>query len=68
MKLDLITNATLVDRAIKFITEKQHTKKEKLESSQKEEEEDNNNESKEPNYNEDTQGEEEQEKETGEIA
>jgi hypothetical protein len=63
MKLDLLTNATVVDDAIRFVSEKS---KERMKSS------DNTNEkekeSKEPDYDEDKdQIEEEQEEEAGEI-
>jgi hypothetical protein len=57
MKLDLLTNATVVDDAIRFVTSKTN---EKIKSS--------NDESNEPDYNEDKdQLEEEQEEETGET-
>jgi hypothetical protein len=59
MKLDLLTNATVVDDAIKFVCQKF---KEKLKSFS------SNEESKEPDYDEDRdQLEEKQEEETGEI-
>ena len=56
-----MTNVVVIIDAVKFIMEKYHTEKEKLESSQKEgEEEEENSKSKEPDYNEDTEGEEKQ--------
>jgi Trp operon repressor len=63
MKLDLLTNATVVDDAIRFVYQKSKGK-EKLKSSSG----NSNEESKEPDYDEDKdQLEEEQEEETGEI-
>jgi hypothetical protein len=63
MKLDLLTNATVVDDAIRFVSQK--SKEEKPPSSSSDED---LNESNEPDYNEDKdQPEEEQEEETGEI-
>jgi predicted transcriptional regulator len=63
MKLDLLTNATVVDDAIRFVSQKS---KEKLKSASNSNE--NDKESKEPDYDEDKdQLEEEQEEETGEI-
>jgi hypothetical protein len=63
MKLDLLTNATLVDDAIRFVSPK--PKENKPHSSSKDEDE---NESNEPNYDEDkNQLEEEQEQGTGET-
>jgi predicted transcriptional regulator len=62
MKLDLLTNATVVDDAIRFVS--YHNFKWKLKSSSSS----NNEESKEPDYNEDKdQLEEKQEEEIGEI-
>jgi hypothetical protein len=64
MKLDLLTNATVVDDAIRFVSDKT---KENLKSSSSDRNEDEK-ESKEPDYDEDKdQLEEEQEEETGEI-
>ena len=61
MKLDLLTNATVVDDAIRFVSQKL---KEKIKSST----EDDKEESKEPDYDEDKdQLEEEQEEKTGET-
>ncbi|MFL6400198.1 MAG: hypothetical protein ACJ72J_11560 [Nitrososphaeraceae archaeon] len=63
MKLDLLTNATVVDDAIRFVADKSKDK-EKMESSDSNDKEESN----EPDYNEDEdQLEEEQEKETGEM-
>jgi hypothetical protein len=80
MKLDLLTNATVVDDAIRFVSESEKSKgKDKEEqvkssscsSSDSSGNEDDNKESKEPDYNEDEksdkQGEEKQEEQTGEI-
>lgn len=62
MKLDLLTNATVVDDAIRFLSSKS---KWSIKSSTEGDEE----EAKEPDYNEDKdQPEEEQEEETGEVA
>jgi hypothetical protein len=62
MKLDLLTNATVVDDAIRFVST---MSKENIKSSNSNE---GDKESKEPDYNEDEdQLEEEQEEETGEI-
>jgi hypothetical protein len=64
MKLGLLTNATVVDDAIRFIAS--NKLKEKLKSSSNE---DDKEESREPDYDEDEdQLEEEQEKQTAEIA
>jgi hypothetical protein len=64
MKLDLLTNATVVDDAIRFVSDRSKDK-EKLRPSSNSDE----NESNEPDYNEDKdQLEEEQEGEAGEIA
>ncbi|MFL6356923.1 MAG: hypothetical protein ACJ71C_10255, partial [Nitrososphaeraceae archaeon] len=66
MKLDLLTNATVVDDAIRFVSDRSKDK-EKLRPSSNSDE--NENESNEPDYNEDKdQLEEEQEGEAGEIA
>jgi hypothetical protein len=65
MKLDLLTNATVVDDAIRFVSEKS---KEKLTSSANDSEHDNKEESHELDYDEDKdQLEEEQEEEIGET-
>jgi DNA-binding MarR family transcriptional regulator len=66
MKLDLLTNATVVDDAIRFVSDRS---KEKLKaSSSSNNDEHQKEESKEPDYNEDRdQLEEEQEEETGKI-
>ena len=64
MKLDLLTNATVVDDAIRFVSQKSS---EKLKSSGTSDE-DRKEESREPDYGEDQdQLEEEQEEETGEV-
>jgi hypothetical protein len=64
MKMDLLTNATVVDDAIRFVSQKS---KEKLKSSSNDNEEDKE-ESNELNYAEDRdQLEEDQEEKTGEI-
>jgi hypothetical protein len=61
MKLDLFTNATVVDDAIRFVSSKT---KEKIKSSTEGDKEESN----EPDYKEDTdQLEEEQEEDTGET-
>jgi hypothetical protein len=66
MKLDLLTNATVVDDAIRFVSS--NKSKEKLKSSSNNNDEDKK-ESKEADYDEDeNQLEEEQEEETGDIA
>jgi hypothetical protein len=65
MKLDLLTNAAVVDDAIRFVSQKS---KENLRLPSSNSNEDDNK-SKEPDYDEDeVQLEEEQEEETGEIA
>jgi len=65
MKLDLLTNATVVDDAIRFVSQKS---REKLRLSANEDSEHDKEESSEPDYGEDEdQLEEEQEEETGEI-
>src|ERR1051326_6417730 len=67
MKLDLLTNATVVDDAIRFVSSNQSKYKEKLKSSGSNSSEDDK-ESNEPDYDEDEdQLEEKQEEETGEI-
>ncbi len=64
MKLDLLTNATVIDDAIRFVSQKS---KEDLKSVSNGRSEDDN-ESKEPDYDEaEDQLEEEQEDQTGEI-
>ena len=62
MKLDLLTNATVVDDAIRFISEKSKDK-EKLKSSSEGDKEESN----EPDYEDNDQLEEKQEEETDEI-
>jgi predicted transcriptional regulator len=65
MKLDLLTDATVVDDAIRFVSS--HKSKEKLKPSSNDSEHDKE-ESNEPDYNEDKdQLEEEQEEKTGEM-
>ena len=64
MKLELLTNATVVDDAIRFVSNRSNEKL-KLRSDNSNED---NKESKEPDYDEDKdQLEEKQEEETGEI-
>jgi hypothetical protein len=66
MKLDLLTNATVVDDAIRFVASERS--KEKLKSSSDDSNEDGKEESNEPDYDEDEdQLEEKQQEETGEI-
>jgi hypothetical protein len=66
MKLDLLTNATLVDDAIRFVSTRSNKK---LKHSRNSNEYDDKEESKEPDYDEDEdQLEEEQEEETGETS
>ena len=76
MKLDLLTNATVVDDAITFVASEESKDKEREQvksspSSSASSNEDNNKESKEPDYNEDErsdkEGEEKQEHDTEEI-
>ncbi len=63
MKMDLLTNATVVDDAIRFVSQKLKESVESKDSSNEHEKESN-----EPNYDEDKdQLEEEQEEEAGEI-
>jgi hypothetical protein len=66
MKLDLLTNATVVDDAIRFVSDRS---REQLKSSSSNSNESDKEESKEPDYDEmsDKVGEERQEQETGEI-
>jgi hypothetical protein len=62
MKLHLLTNATVVDEAIRFVSQKSEERMKSFTGDEKEE-------SKEPDYDEDKdQLEEEQEEEAGEIA
>jgi hypothetical protein len=64
MKLDLLTNATVVDDAIRFVSQKSSEKLKSSDTSDKAVKEESN----EPDYNEDkNQLEEEQEEETGEV-
>src|SRR5919198_4940776 len=64
MKLDLLTNATVVDDAIRFVSQKSKGKTNSVSSSDEDEKESN-----EPDHGEDTdQLEEKQEEESGEIA
>ncbi len=80
MKLDLLTNATVVDDAIRFVSESEKSKDKGREqvissasTSSDSSNEDDNKESKEPDYDDDNDeksdkvGEEKQEQETGEI-
>jgi DNA-binding MarR family transcriptional regulator len=75
MKMDLLTNATVVDDAIKFVSEKSKDKvkdqvKSSASSSSDSRYEDDKKESNEPDYDDeksDKQGEEKQEQKTGEI-
>jgi hypothetical protein len=65
MKLDLLTNATVVDDAIRFVSQKS---KDMLKAYSSNSDEHQKEESKEPDYDEDEdQLEEEQEEEAGEI-
>ncbi|MFL6340625.1 MAG: hypothetical protein ACJ72U_03655, partial [Nitrososphaeraceae archaeon] len=68
MKLDLLTNATVVDDAIRFVSSNKY-KQELKSSSGNSNEDDEKEESNEPDYDEmsDKVGEERQEQETGEI-
>jgi hypothetical protein len=69
MKLDLLTNATVVDDAIRFVSDKSKDKEKLNPSAAADDVEQDKEESNEPDYNEDKdQLEEEQEEETGEIA
>ena len=80
MKLDLLTNATVVDDAIRFVVSESEKSKDKdkdkeqvksLPSSDGSGNEHNNKESKQPDYNDyeksDKEGKEKQEQETGEV-
>jgi predicted transcriptional regulator len=63
MKLDLLTNATVVDDAIRFVSQKSKEKVESMDSGNEDDKE-----SKEPDYDEDEdQLEEEQEERSGEV-
>jgi hypothetical protein len=65
MKMDLLTNATVVDDAISFVSQKSNDTLNSFTNSNEDEKEESN----EPDYDEDKdQLEEEQEEETGEIA
>jgi hypothetical protein len=65
MKLDLLTNATVVDDTIRLVS---HHSKEKLKSSSNDSNEDDKDESNGPDYDEDIdQLEEKQEEKSGEI-
>src|ERR687884_594169 len=64
MKLDLLTNATVVDDAIRFVSS---PSKDNLKSSANDDSEHDKEESNEPNYDEDGDQLEEQEEEAGEI-
>jgi hypothetical protein len=66
MKLDLLTNATVVDDAIRFVSSQKSKDKEKLKSSGNNDEDDNE-ESNEPDYEDKDQIEEEQEEQTSEM-
>jgi hypothetical protein len=61
MKLDLLTNATIVDDAIRFVSQKSKDKEE-LKSSSDNSNEDDKEELEEPDYNEETKEKQEQEK------
>jgi hypothetical protein len=68
MKLDLLTNATVVDDAIKFVSDRSKEKGNLKSSSDNSNSNEDNKETKEPDYYEDEdQLEEEQEGETGKI-
>jgi hypothetical protein len=68
MKLDLLTNATVVDDAIRFVSGTSRDKENLKSLANNDYSEYNNEESNEPDYDEDKdQLEEEQEDETGEI-
>jgi hypothetical protein len=67
MKLDLLTNATVVDDAIRFVTSESQKSKQQMRSSSNS----SNEELNEPQYNDtksDKSSEEKQEEESGEIA
>jgi hypothetical protein len=66
MKLDLLTNATVVDDAIRFVSEKEHYKESELTTSySSSKSKDNNKASQGPNHNEEDS--DIQEEEVGEI-
>jgi hypothetical protein len=70
MKLDLLTNATVVEDAIRFVLSQQSKDKEKLKSSSSNSNESDREESDEPDYDEDDKDqleEEQEEEQTGEI-
>jgi DNA-binding Lrp family transcriptional regulator len=67
MKLDLLTNATVVDDSIRFVSDRSKEKEKLKSSAANNDSEHEKEESKEPDYNED-QLEEQQKEETGEIA
>jgi hypothetical protein len=74
MKLDLLTNATVVDDAIRFVSESEKSKdkdREQVKRSSSDSSNEYDKESEEPDYDEDEksdkEGEEKQEQETGEI-
>ena len=70
MKLDLLTNATVVDDAIRFVTEKSECK-EQVKSSCSDNGNEGAKESKDPDYGDDEKsdkvGEDKQERDTGEL-
>jgi predicted transcriptional regulator len=68
MKLDLLTNATVVDDAIRFISHKSKDKENLKPSSRSSNEDDDKEESNEPDYDEDEELEEKQEEQIEEIA
>jgi hypothetical protein len=67
MKLDLLTNATVIDDAIRFVSSHKSIENDKLKSSPSDSNESDREESNEPGYNEDQELEEKQEEQTGEI-
>ena len=72
MNLDLLTNATVVDDAIRFVSEKSQGKEHQVKSSSDISNEDDNKGSKEPDYNDndensDKEGEVKQKEQTGNI-
>jgi hypothetical protein len=68
MKTDLLTNATVVDDAIRFVSQKSKSKSEEELNSSSSDNEHDREESNEPDYDEDgDQLEEEQEEQTGEV-
>ena len=72
MKFDLLTNVTVVDVVIRFVSSSNNSKGKPKSSSNNSGSDEDTKESKEPDYNEDEksdkEGEEKQEKETREIA